>query len=98
MAKSEKEKREANRKSVAKTRAKNGQPHAQKHTDKYRAAHPERYKAHNKVNNAGKDGGGHKCSKCGSTSNVDAHHGHGYAGKNATKVTYLCRTCHRGKK
>lgn len=59
---------------------------------------PKHKKAKNAVNRAVANGTikkANKCSKCGSTSKIEAHHNKGYDKKNTFSITWLCQACHR---
>ena len=61
----------------------------------YRKRYPRKYKAHNAVNNAIRDGKIQKvseCSECGSDFHVEAHHDD-YS--KPLQVRWLCAACHK---
>lgn len=60
---------------------------------KYREKYPNKYKAHNMVNNAIRDGKLHKepCSECGSNNRVEGHHDDYLKPLN---IRWLCTVCH----
>ena len=71
-----------------------GREATRRKTQHYREAHPERYAAHNALNNALRDGRikRGRCAACGTSEDVHGHH-EDYA--RPLDVTWLCASCHR---
>lgn len=69
-----------------------------RHTDRkgYRKNNPAKYKAHNAVNNAVRDGRLIKpksCEHCGEIKRIYGHH-HSYEEKDWLDIVWLCQQCH----
>ena len=68
---------------------------------KYYQQYPEKFRARNKVRYAVRKNIIQKskiCNDCGyRTTQLQAHHTHGYSGENALKVEWLCNKCHKSK-
>ena len=68
--------------------------HASEHMVKWREKYPERYKAHNTLNNAIRDGRIKKPTRCEICDKPSRLHGHHYDYTMPLDVIWMCEECH----